>query len=61
MVTLPQKTALPLIAELNDEAKVEAAWTRVQEMIAKGEATLVANLIAKGFEGARMLPSQSRR
>ncbi len=47
MVTLPQKTALALLPELHDEAKIEAAFAKIQESIAKSEAQLVANLIAK--------------
>lgn len=55
MIVLPQKLALPLIAELNDDAKIEAAWATAQQMIGKGEATLVANLILKGEAGKTLL------
>ncbi len=57
MIVLPQKLALPLIAELNDDTKVEAAWTTAQQMIARGDATLVANLILKGEAGKLLLSS----
>jgi hypothetical protein len=51
MVTLPQALALPLIEELSDDLKIEAAWARLQKLIAKGEAKLVANLVGKGGPG----------
>jgi hypothetical protein len=51
MVTLPQKLALALLPDLQDEQKIEAAFARVQELIAKGEAQLVANLIVKSLSG----------
>jgi hypothetical protein len=51
MVTVPQALALSLIEELSDDLKIEAAWTRLQKMIAKGEAKLVANLVGKGGPG----------
>lgn len=38
MVVVPQKAALPLMPELLDEAKVEGAYEKVQQMIAAGEA-----------------------
>ena len=57
MIVLPQKLALPLIAEMNDDAKMEAAWATAQRMIAGGEATLVANLILKGEAGKLLLQS----
>src|SRR5687768_6261445 len=58
MVVLPQKAALPLIHELNDESKIDAAFARIQEMITREEATLVANLVVKGRAG-EMLRSDS--
>ena len=58
MLVLPQKLALPLIADLNDDAKIEAAWTTAQQMIARGEATLAANLVLKG-EAEKTLLSES--
>jgi hypothetical protein len=51
MVTLPQALALPLVEELSDDLKIEPAWTRLQRMIAKGEAKLVANLVGKSEAG----------
>lgn len=53
MVTLPQKAALALLPELNDEAKIEAAFAKLQGMIERGEATLVANLVAKAKDGEK--------
>ena len=55
MLVLPQKLALPLIADLNDDAKIEAAWAAAQQMIARGDATLVANLDLKGEAGKPLL------
>ncbi|MEA3210783.1 MAG: ral secretion pathway protein [Chthoniobacter sp.] len=55
MVTLPQKTALPLIAQLSDEAQVEGAWVSLQAMIARGEAALVANVVLNGVAGKRLV------
>ena len=55
MLVLPQKLALPLIADLNDDAKVEAAWASAQQMIARGEATLAAHLDLKGDAGEKLL------
>jgi hypothetical protein len=48
MVTLPQKLVLPLLADLNDEKKIEAAFSKIQELITKGDAQLVANIVARG-------------
>lgn len=55
MVVLPQKLALPLIPDLSDDDKIEAAWARVQQMIERGEATLIANLSVRGDSGTRMV------
>lgn len=55
MVTLPLKTALPLIADLGDEAKVAGAWPRLQALIAGGQATLEAALFAQGVESRRVV------
>ncbi len=51
MVMLPQKAALPLLSDLGDDAKIEAAFTTLQQMIDRGEATLAANLVARGLAG----------
>lgn len=58
MVLLPQKAALPLIPDLSDDAKIEAAFATLQQMIAKGEATLAANLVVRGL-GDRPLASET--
>jgi len=55
MVVLPQKVALPLIAELSDDARIEAAWAGVQKMIESGTATLIANIVLKGVAGKKLL------
>ena len=51
MIAPPQKLALPLIADLNDDAKAEAAWASAQQMSARGEATLAAHLDLEGAAG----------
>lgn len=53
MVTLPQQAALALLPELNDDARIESAFARLQAMIEKGEAQLAANLLAKGRDGEK--------
>ena len=53
MVVLPQKAALALLPDLNDDAKIESAYARLQAMIEKGEAQLAANLLTKGASGER--------
>jgi hypothetical protein len=55
MVTLSQKLALPLVSELNDETKIEAAFARLQELIGKGDAQLVANIVAKARDGEKII------
>jgi hypothetical protein len=55
MVTLPQKAALLLIPDLSDETKIEAAWISLQQMIVRGEATLVANIVLVAKSGERVV------
>ncbi len=55
VVVMPQKAALPLIPDLSDETKMEAAWTKVQKMIGNGEATLSASLFGRAKEGTRLV------
>jgi hypothetical protein len=40
--TLPEKKAFALLPELRDETKIAGAWKKLEEMVAKGEAKLVA-------------------
>jgi len=54
MVALPQKAALLLIPELREERRIEAAYGKVQEMIGRGEATLIASPIVRGMAGKRL-------
>jgi len=58
MVVLPQKAALPLLSDLQEDAKIDAAFAKLQEMIGRGEATLAANLMARGT-GDNKLVAQS--
>ena len=39
---------MPLLPDLGEDTKIEAAFATLQQMIAKGEATLIANLVARG-------------
>jgi hypothetical protein len=53
MIVLPQKVALPLLPELLDEAKIEGAFAKLQELIASGTAQLAANLLLKSRDGEK--------
>jgi hypothetical protein len=55
MVVLPQKAAWPLLPDLDDDEKVEAAWAKMQRMIEHGEATLIANLTVRGQTGVKLV------
>jgi hypothetical protein len=48
MVALPQKVALPLLPDLGDDERIEAAWGKLQQLIATGETTLVATPTVRG-------------
>lgn len=39
-ITLPEKVALPLLEDLGDEQKEQAAFAKIEAALAKGEATL---------------------
>ncbi len=41
VVTVPEEIALPLAGELLDEKKIEPAYAKIQELLAKGTAKLV--------------------
>jgi hypothetical protein len=45
MIVLPQKAALPLIEDLLDQSKIESGYATLKQMITKGEAQFVANLV----------------
>jgi hypothetical protein len=55
MVTLEEARALELLPQLQsvDQREVDAAWERLQGMLRKGEATLVAWPIIRTMDGAR--------
>jgi hypothetical protein len=55
MVALPLKAALPLIPDLSDDAKIDAAFARLEQMITRGEATLFATLVARGSDGMKLV------
>lgn len=54
MVIVWQADALTLVPELQEDAKIEAAWTRLEGMLRKGDATLVGDLLARGTLGERV-------
>ena len=54
MVALPEKLALPLIPDLRDETRIDVAFATLQQMMTRGEATLVANLLARGAGDATL-------
>jgi len=58
MVVVSQKLAWPLLPDLNDDEKIEGAWAKLQQMIERGDATLVANLSLRGDPGKRMVAEQ---
>ena len=53
MVVLPQKVALAMMPDLSDDDKIEGTWTKIQQLIEHGEATLVANLSVRAEPGVR--------
>lgn len=53
MVVLPQKVAWAMMPDLNDDDKIETAWTKIQQMIEHGEATLAANLSTRAEPGVK--------
>lgn len=55
MIVLSQKAALPLLPKLSDDAQIESAWATLQQMIASGEATLIANPTVRGVAEQRMI------
>lgn len=55
MILVPQKIALGLIAELSDDAKIDAAWPRVQQMIEQGQIESLASLVVKGRPGGKLI------
>ena len=50
MAVLPQKVAIPLIAEFDEPEKVNDAWDHLERMVEAGAATLQADLIVQGIE-----------
>jgi hypothetical protein len=56
-VVLPQKLALRLIPDLEEQTKLEAAWVRLDEMIESGEAQLAADLVIQGRAGHSLVAS----
>lgn len=55
MMIVPQKLALELLPDLSDDEKIDAAWERVQKLIAQGEIELLGKLLLKGDADKRMV------
>src|SRR3954453_3406356 len=54
MIVVPLKEALALTADLEDDAKIDDAWQRLQQMIQTGAATQVAHLMGHSGIGQRI-------
>ena len=55
IVAIPDEIAVPLVAELMDEQKIEPAYARIQELLAKGTAKLIGWPIVTTHSGERAL------
>jgi hypothetical protein len=53
VVAIPEQIAIPLVAEMKKKEKIEAANTRIQELLAKGTAKLVGWPIIITHSGQR--------
>jgi Flp pilus assembly secretin CpaC len=53
VVAIPEAQALPLVADLLDKKKIDAAYATIQEMLGKGSAKLVAWPILNTKSGER--------
>lgn len=58
VVILPKKDAAALMPELRDDAKIDAAFTKVEQLVKTGEARLEAKLIGKGASGTKLEAKQ---
>lgn len=54
MIIVPQSEATRLAADLEDEARIDDAWQRLQQMIQTGSATHVAHLLGRTFVNMRV-------
>lgn len=52
-ITLPEKAALPLLEDLGDEQKEQAAFAKIEAALARGEGTLEGKLIALTEHGVK--------
>lgn len=55
MAALPQKAAIPLIAEFGEPEKVNDAWDHLERMVDSGAATLEADLIVQGADDEHLI------
>ena len=53
MVELPQDKALALLPDLNDDAKVDAAYDRIMAAVGRKEATLIGCPVVRSLSGQR--------
>ncbi len=58
VVVLPKKDAAALMPELRDDAKIDEAFTKVEQLVEKREARLEAKLIGKGASGTKLEAKQ---
>ena len=55
VVAIPEEVGIPLVAELMDEQRIDAAYARIQELLAKGTAQLLGWPIVTTHSGRRAL------
>ena len=51
MVALPEEKALALLPDLQDDAKIDAAWAQLMEALKRKEATLTGYPVVQTIEG----------
>jgi len=60
VVALPDALAVPLVAELMDEKKIDPAYARIQELLANGTAKLIGWPIVTTHSGERATAEATR-
>jgi hypothetical protein len=58
VVTLPKKEAATLLPDLRDDAKIEAAFLKLEQFVQKGTAQMLAKLAAQGASGTMVKAEQ---
>ena len=54
MIVLPQKAALPLLPAFGEDAKIKEAFATLQQMVGRGEAKMLGNLVVRGEAGEKL-------